>query len=103
MINVDKEIERGTEMIDTEAASRIFTAMIELQGQFIEWQTMGAIRETVQGSMTRDEFDVLMIQMMELRIIDMIPEDNQKTINGPDDMNAVRHPAGIVWHLARIA
>lgn len=89
-------------MIDTEAANRIYAAMVELQGQFVEWQAIGAIRETVQGSMARDEFDGLMIAMMELRIIDMIPEDNQKTISGPDDYNAVRHPAGIIWHLAKI-
>lgn len=89
-------------MIDTEAANRIYTAMMDLSTQFVEWQTIGAIRETVQGSMTRDEFDGLMIAMMGLRIIDMVPEDNQKTINGPDDYNAVRHPAGIVWHLAKI-
>lgn len=90
-------------MIDTEAANRIYVAMVELAGQFVEWQSIGAIRETVKGSMTRDEFDGLMIAMMELKIIDMVPEDNQKTITSADDLNAVRHPAGLVWHLAKIS
>lgn len=90
-------------MIDTIKANRIYTAMQELAGQFIEWQTIGAIRETVGNSVTREEFDTIMAKMMELGIIDMVPEDNQKTISGADEYNSVKHPTGIVWHLAKIS
>lgn len=90
-------------MIDTDKANRIFEAMRELSGQFAEWQTIGAIRETVGSSVTREEFDTIMVKMMELDIIDMVPECNQKTLINADHHNAVKHATGVVWHLAKLA
>lgn len=103
MMDVDREREGGTKMIDTDKANVIYRAMQELAEQFVEWQTIGAIRETVGSKISRDEFDGLMIAMLDLKIVDMVPEDNQKTITDADEYNAVSHPAGIVWHLAKIA
>lgn len=90
-------------MIDTIKANLIYRAMQELTEQFDGWQAIGAIRETVGGSVTRAEFDTIIAEMMILGIVDLAPEDNQKTINGPDAYNAVAHPTGVVWHLAKLA
>lgn len=89
-------------MIDTIKANVIYAAMQELAGQFIEWQTIGAIRDMVGSKVSREEFDTIMVEMMKLGIVDMVPECNQKTLNGADEYNAVRHATGVAWHLAKI-
>lgn len=89
--------------MDIDKATRIYQAMQDLAGQFDEWQTIGAIRDTVGSFVGRAEFDTIIAEMMILGIVDMIPECNQKTLTAADHDNAVKHATGVVWHYAKIS
>lgn len=75
--------------MNIEAAQRIYRAIQELTTESGESLAIGAIRDTVGSWVSRDEFSATLVEMFNLGIIVIAPEDNQKTITSADEYNAV--------------
>lgn len=75
--------------MNIEAAQMIYRAIEELTTESGEALAIGAIRDTVGSWVSRDEFSATLVKMHELGIVVIVPEDNQKTLTGPDEYNAV--------------
>ena len=89
-------------MIDTTKANRIYEAIVANTTETGQFLTMGHIRDEVSGIVTRQEFDALMVGMVKLGILAMVPEENQKVLNGADAYNAVEL-GGVACHLVALA
>lgn len=87
-------------MIDIDRAQMIYGILADKPRG--EWLAMGEIRELARDAgIGRDEFDGLVIGMARLQVVDVAPEDNQKTITSADAYNAVI--IGEAQHLIKIA
>lgn len=89
-------------MIDTIKANKIYEAILANTIETGQFLTMGHIRDEVSGIVTRQEFDALMVEMVKLGILVMVPEENQKVLNGADEYNAAKL-AGVACHLVALA
>lgn len=89
-------------MIDIDRAQEIYGILADKPRG--EWISIPEVRDEARtAGIGRDEFDGLIIGMVKLLIIDIAPEDNQKTLGPADDYNGVKIPGGEVQHLIKIA